>query len=205
VGIADVIAADLEQLLRKLDGRTLETADGEVVVHTAGADVDTIDMSLLERILSFLADPNIAFLLISLGTLALAVEIWSPGLWVPGAVGVLCLILGFAGVGFLPFTWAAIVLLGLAVLFFVLEALHPGVGLFGAFGVVALVLGGLFMLGGSELPGQALSVSPWLLAAVGALAAGITVLLLLEVRRSHHPVSTSAPIRGRASWGSSPR
>ena len=191
IGIADLAAADLDQLVTELDGRVLEAADGAVRVETTGAEIETIGMNLFERILSFLADPNVAFLLISLGTLALAVEIWSPGLWVPGAIGVLCLVLGFAGVGFLPFTWAAVVLLGLAVLFFVLEALHPGVGLFGAFGAVALVLGGLFMLGGSELPGQAVSVSRWLLVAVGGIALVLTVLLVREMRLSHRPVYVS--------------
>ena len=103
-----------------------------MTVRTEGAVVRTVKMNLFERLLSFLADPNVAFLLISLGTLALAVEIWSPGLWVPGALGLISLILGFAGVGNLPFAWAALALLALAVLFFVLEALHPGVGLFGS-------------------------------------------------------------------------
>jgi membrane-bound serine protease (ClpP class) len=191
LGIADLVSDDLDQLMAELDGRTLAAADGAVLVETDGADVRTIEMNIFELVLSFLADPNIVFLLISLGTLALAVEIWSPGLWVPGAIGVVSLILGFAGVGFLPFTWAAIVLLALAVLFFVLEALHPGLGLFGAFGTAALVLGGVFMLGGSELPGQALSVSPWLLASAGVLALLFTLLLLREMRLSHRPAYVS--------------
>ena len=191
VGIADLVARDLDGLLTALDGRELATADGTVVVDTSSAAVERVEMSVFERILSFLADPNIAFLLISLGILALAVEIWSPGLWVPGAIGVVSLVLGFAGVGFLPFTWAALVLLGLAVLFFVLEALHPGIGLFGAFGTVSLVLGGLFMLGGSELPGQAIEVSPWLLAGVGVVAVLLTALLVREMRLSHRVVYVS--------------
>jgi membrane-bound serine protease (ClpP class) len=195
--IADLVSPSLARLLAQLDGRMLAGADGVVPVHTAGAEIHTVEMNLFERILSFLADPNIAFLLISLGSLALAVEIWSPGLWVPGAIGVVCLVLGFAGVGFLPFTWAAIVLLGLAVLFFVLEALHPGVGLFGAFGTAALVLGGLFMLGGSELPGQTVSVSPWLLGGIGVFAAALTLLFVREIRLSHQQVYVSPYARMR--------
>lgn len=191
VAIADLVAPSLDQLVAAIDGRRLEAAGGAVLVETTGAEIETIEMNIFERLLSFLADPNIAFLLISLGTLALIVEIWSPGLWVPGAAGVVSLILGFAGLGFLPFTWAAVVLLALAVLFFVLEALHPGIGLFGGFGAVALVLGGVFMLGGSELPGQALSVSPWLLASAGVLAILLTLLLLREMRLSHRPVYVS--------------
>src|SRR5918996_3750330 len=191
VGIADLVARDLDGLLTALDGRELATADGTVVVDTSSAAVERVEMSVFERILSFLADPNIAFLLISLGILALAVEIWSPGLRVPGAIGVVSLVLGFAGVGFLPFTWAALVLLGLAVLFFVLEALHPGIGLFGAFGTVSLVLGGLFMLGGSELPGQALEVSRWVLGGVGVVAVLLTALLVREMRLSHRVIYVS--------------
>jgi len=197
LGIADLVAPDLEALVAALDGRTLAAADGIVPVQTAGAEIHTIEMNLFERILSFLADPNIAFLLISLGSLALAVEIWSPGLWVPGAIGVVALILGFGGVGFLPFAWAAVALLALAVLFYVLEALHPGIGLFGAFGTVALILGGIFMLGGSELPGEAVRVSPWLLAGVGMLAASLIVLFVREMRLSHRQVYVSPFARER--------
>ena len=200
VGIADLIAPNLGELVAALDGRTLTAAGGDVRVRTAGADVRTLEMGLVERILSFLADPNVAFLLISLGTLALVVEFWNPGLWVPGAIGLICLILGFAGVGNLPFSWAALALLALAVLFFVLEALNPGLGLFGAFGTVALVLGGLFMLGGSgtpELPGGGLRVSLWLLAAVGATMALLVVLFVREMRLSHRQVYVSPYARER--------
>ncbi len=188
LGIADLIAPTLPELLAELDGRTLAAAGGPVTVHTAGVSVHEIRMNLFERLLSFLADPNIAFLLISLGTLALAVELWSPGLWVPGTIGVIALVLGFAGLGNLPFSWAAVALLAVAVLLFVLEALHPGVGLFGAFGTVALVLGGVFMLGvlgPPELPGGSPGVSRWIIAGTGALAALAVALVVREVRLSH--------------------
>lgn len=200
LGIADLISPDLDSLVTTLDGRTLAAAGGDVLVRTDGAGVRTVEMGLLERLLAFLADPNIAFLLISLGTLALVVEFWSPGLWVPGAIGLICLILGFAGVGNLPFSWASLSLLGLAVLFFVLEALHPGVGLFGGFGTVSLVLGGLFMLGGSgapELPGDALRVNTWLLVAVGAVGALLVVVFVRELRLSHRQVYVSPYARQR--------
>jgi membrane-bound serine protease (ClpP class) len=198
--IADLVEPDLAALLAALDGRTLAAAGGDVRVETTGAVVRTVEMTLFERVLAFLADPNVAFLLISLGALALAVEVWNPGLWVPGAIGLMALILGFAGVGNLPFSWAALALLALAVLFFVLEALNPGVGLFGAFGTVALVLGGLFMLGLTgppELPGDPARVSRWLLFAVGGVAALFVVLLAREVRLSHRQVYVSPYARER--------
>jgi membrane-bound serine protease (ClpP class) len=192
LGIANLLEPDRAHLLRALDGGKLQAAGGAKEVHTANAPVHTVEMGLLERILSFLADPNIAFLLISLGSLALAVEIWSPGLWVPGAIGVICLILGFAGLGNLPFSWAAVALLGLGVLFFVLEALHPGLGLFGAFGTASFVLGGLFMIGGTpEFPGEALQVSRWLLVAIALVGATFALLLVREVRLSHRDLYVS--------------
>lgn len=200
LGIADLVEPDIPALLSALDGRMLAAAGGDVRVGTNGAVVRSIEMNLFERLLSFLADPNVAFLLISLGTLALAVEIWNPGLWVPGALGLMSLILGFAGVGNLPFSWAALALLALAVLFFVLEALHPGIGLFGAFGTVALVLGGLFMLGVTGppgLPGGGVHVSRWLLATVGAVGLLFVVLLAREVRLSHRLVYVSPYARER--------
>lgn len=200
LGIADLVAPDLGALLRALDGRTLAAAGGDVRVHTAGAAVRTVEMNLFERVLAFLADPNVAFLLISLGALALAVELWNPGLWVPGAAGLIALILGFAGVGNLPFSWAAVALLAVGVLFLVLEAVHPGVGLFGAFGTVGLVLGGLFMLGVTgppELPGGGLEVSRWLLVAVGAAGSLLVVLLVREVRLSHRLAYVSPYARER--------
>jgi membrane-bound serine protease (ClpP class) len=198
--IADLVEPNLAALLAALDGRTLAAARGDVPVQTDGAVVRTVDMNLFERMLSFLADPNVAFLLISLGALALAVEIWSPGLWVPGAIGLISIILGFAGVGNLPFSWAAVALLALAVVFYVLEALHPGVGLFGGFGTVALVLGGLFMLGVTgppALPGGGLQVNRLLLVGVGAFTLLLLVLLAREFRLSHRQVYVSPFARER--------
>jgi membrane-bound serine protease (ClpP class) len=110
----------------------------------------------------------------------------------------MCLVLGFAGLGNLPFSWAAVVLLGLGVLFFVLEALHPGVGLFGAFGTASFVLGGLLMIGGSpEFPGEALRVSRWLLAAIAVTGAAFALLLVREVRLSHRAAYVSPYARER--------
>lgn len=198
--LADLVERDLAALLAALDGRTLAASGGDVRVATAGAAIRTVEMSLVERVLAFLADPNVAFLLISLGSLALAVEVWSPGLWVPGAIGVMSLILGFAGLGNLPFSWAAVALLGLAVLFFVLEALNPGVGLFGGFGAVALVLGGLFMLGVTgppAFPGADVQVSRWLLVGVGAVSLLLVLLLAREFRLSHRQVYVSPYARER--------
>jgi membrane-bound serine protease (ClpP class) len=142
-------------------------------------------MPLLDRFLEFLANPNVAFLLISLGTIALFVEILHPGLWIPGTLGIAFLILGFAGVGNLDFSWAGVAFLGLAIVLIILEAQAPGFSYFGAAGVIALVLGGIFLVGrfsGPDLTGGAKTVSLWLLAAVGASALAFVVWLTWQIR-----------------------
>jgi membrane-bound serine protease (ClpP class) len=183
--IADLIASDLTDLLQQVDGRSIPASGGPVAVSTTGAEVQERDMPLLDRFLEFLASPNVAFLLISLGTLALFVEILHPGLWIPGTIGIAFLILGFAGVGNLDFSWAGVAFLALAIVLIILEAQAPGFSYFGAAGVIALVLGGVFLVGrfsGPDLTGGAKTVSLWLLAVVGASAFAFVVWLTWQIR-----------------------
>ncbi|MGI9657668.1 MAG: NfeD family protein, partial [Gaiellaceae bacterium] len=125
LGIADEIATDLGTLIAGLDGRELEGAAGPVIVVTAGAPVEEVGMTFVERILSFIADPNVAFLLISLGSLAIIAEIYTAGLGLAGILGATALITGFAGVGNLPFSWAGVALLAATLVLFGLEAQAP--------------------------------------------------------------------------------
>jgi membrane-bound serine protease (ClpP class) len=193
LGIADSIASDRDALLAELDGLTLEGSEGGVLVTTNGARVEEVGKTFFEHILTFVADPNVAFLLVSLGSLALIVELFNPGMWIPGILGVSALIVGWAGVGFLPFSWAGIALLALALALFVGEALAPGFGFFGIAGTIALILGGLFLVGffGSpELPGVSFSVNRWVVVGLG-LAIGLTVLWLTRAaHRSRNDTSS---------------
>ena len=96
-------------------------------------------MGLFDRILYYLADPNITFLLISLGGLGLVVEIWNPGLIFPGVMGLIALILGLLALGSLPGNWAGAALILLAFILFSVEFYVDGFGVFGALGIVSLV------------------------------------------------------------------
>ena len=185
LGIADFLATDRQALLSELDGRVLAGAAGDVTVLTAGALVDEVGMTFFERILGFIADPNVAFLLLSLGGLAIMVEVFNPGLWFPGIFGVSALIVGWAGIGFLPFSWAGVALLALALALFFGETIVPGFGVFGIAGTVALILGGLFVVGffGTPgLPGTSFAVNRWILVGFGA-AAGLGVVWLARAAR----------------------
>lgn len=187
LGVVDLIATDLADLLAQIDGMAISTASGPRVVSTSDLTTREFRQSLIERFLGFLADPNIAFLLLSMGSLGLVVELWSPGLGIPGALGVGFLILAYASIGTLPFSWAGVALIALAIALFAGEMYTPGGGILGTAGVIALILGGLFLIdatGGSGDHGPAVQVSLWLLGSVGVIAATLVGWLVWEMRSS---------------------
>jgi len=187
LGVVDLIAADLEDLLAQIDGRAIPTASGPRIVSTSDLTVREIEQTFVERFLGLLADPNIAFLLLSLGGLGLIAEIWSPGLGIPGALGVGFLILAYASFGTLPFSWAGIALVALAIALIAGEMHAPGGGILGTLGVIALILGGLFLFdsaSGNGVYGPSVRVSLWVLGIVSGTAAAIVGWLVWEMRRS---------------------
>ncbi len=200
LGIADIMADDLSDLLRKLDGRTIPVMAGERVVETSGATTREMKLNWVERILAFLSNANVAFLFMSLGGLGLIVELWNPGTVVPGVLGVIFLVLGFAGLGQLPFSWAGVAMIGLAMILFFLEAQAPGIGFFGISGAVSLGLGGLFLVGffgAPGLPGPSFRVSPWAYGSIGGVAGAFVLWLTWELRKARTmPAYQSATVSG---------
>jgi membrane-bound serine protease (ClpP class) len=173
IGAVDLIASDRAALLAALDGRTVTLdAATTVTLHTADAAVVDYDLGLLRQLLQLIADPNLAFLFLSIGMLAILYEVASPGGGFGGIIGSILLILGFFALSVLPVNVAGIALLVLAAALLVTELFTPGLGVFAAGGVVALVLAGVFMFQ------ESVSVSPavlWPTAAIvggGALLAG---------------------------------
>lgn len=197
IGIADVVAQDIDALLQWAEGRTVETANGTVTLENLlDSRITESEYSIWDRFLGVIANPNLAFLLISLGSLALIVELWNFGSFIPGTIGIVLLLIGFAGVGQLPFQWAGIVLILLAMALLAAELfVTPGFGFFGIAGVVALVLGGLFLfpfpsIDAPELPGgTTIQVSRWLLAGIGAIMLLFVIWLIRELRIAARPES----------------
>lgn len=197
LGIVDLIAVDYASLLHELDGYTVESESQMIILDLGNVTTNTVDLTLLERVLSFISNPDIAFLLISLGGLGVIVELWNPGLWVPGTLGVLFLVLGWAGVGQLPFSWAGVALIVLSLLLFYLESLHPGIGYFGIAGIIILILGGIFLVGFFEspgIPGDSPTISRWLLVTVGAVTGGLMLWFVLELHKSRRINLYQSPI-----------
>jgi len=150
--LIDVVAGSVPELLQKLNGRTVTRFDGKTtVLHTAGARVVSVEMNWRQRILGAIAHPEIAYILMSLGTLGLMIELWSPGAVLPGVVGGLCLLLAFFAFQVLPVNYAGLLLILFGLVLFILEVKVPSFGLLTVGGLVSLVLGSM-MLTDSALP-----------------------------------------------------
>jgi membrane-bound serine protease (ClpP class) len=167
----DLLAGSRGELLQELDGRSVRVASGNTVtLQTAGATLVEQDFGLFRRLLQLLADPNLAFLFLSLGTLAIVYELANPGVGFGGIAGAIFLLLGFFALSVLPINLVGLLLLALAAALFVAELFVPGVGVFAAGGAVALVLGGLFLFEG------AVRIDPAVLVPVALVVGGGSVL-----------------------------
>jgi membrane-bound serine protease (ClpP class) len=179
--IIDLIADDMDDLLSQVDGLVVMTTAGERTLQVAEADVQEIKMQWRERFVDFISNPNIAFLLLTLGSLGLVFEMLTPGAIGPGVAGIICLGLGFLALGNLPFNWAGVAFIILAVVLAALEIFVSGFGALGIGAVVSLIVGGLLLFGdfggGKIIPASfpTVSVNRWVLVGVGGallIAAG---------------------------------
>jgi len=147
--LIDVVAPDVSSLLRALEGKTLKRFDGtSVTLHLVGKPVRDYDMSIKQRVLSFIMDPNIAFILFAIGMLALYAEFNHPGAVLPGVVGLICILLAVFALNLLPTRYAALALLVAAFVLFALEAKFTSHGVLGAGGVICMTLGALLLVDG---------------------------------------------------------
>jgi membrane-bound serine protease (ClpP class) len=186
--VIDVVAPDVPTLLEEVDGT--RTQPKGLVLDTAGAEVDTVSMSLWKRILDTLIDPNIIALLLSVGVLGIVVELWNPGLVFPGTVGGISLIVSLYGLQVLPVSWAGILLLLLAAGFFVAEAFVTSHGALTLAGAVCFVIGALMLF---DPAGDAYQVSIWValgIAATLATLVGLAATKIVQVRRRRPQTGT---------------
>ena len=178
LNVVDIIAADLADLLVQLDGRTAQTASGPVVLRTKNADVREIKRTLLEMFLGVLADPNLAFVLLTIGGLGILAEFLTPGFIGPGVVGAIALALAFLGMGQLSVNWIGAGLILFAMVLFFLEAQEAGIGIFGIGGVISFLLGAFLLFGGyfstPDISEPGSGVSLWL---IGGFGGGMGVVL----------------------------
>ncbi len=185
LNVVDMLAPNLDVLISQLDGRQLTMIDGSVVtLSTQGATVNHISMNWIESFLYAISDPNIAFILLSLASVGLLVEITTPGLGFPGIAGGISLILAFFSLGTLPVNIAGVILIVLAFGLFIIEIFTPTFGLFTSGGVASLVIGSLILFRGGGSP--LFQIDLWLIVTVVVVVVAMFVLVLNRVIRAHH-------------------
>jgi membrane-bound serine protease (ClpP class) len=185
--LIDAMAEDSTTFLRALDGRKVhvEGAGREVTLRLQSPILVPVEMSWGQKLLHFLADPNIAAVLMSLGTLLIYVEVMNPGITIVGVLGGVCLIAGFMSFQLLPIRTGGLLLLLLGLIMLVVEAFTPTHGALALGGLISLVLGILWVMDPS---GGALQISPSVWIPTVVLVAGVVVLLGWAAARSRRLV-----------------
>ena len=185
IGLVEVIAPTLPALLREIDGT--KTVPKGLVLGTAGAQIENVEMSFWQRARDFLVDPNLIALMLSIGLIGIVVELWNPGLVFPGTVGAVSLILGLYGLQVLPVSLAGLLLMILAAAFFVAEAFVPSHGALTVAGAIMFVLGALMLF---DPAGDAYQVSlPVAIGIAGSLALLLGIALSRAVRVARRPAA----------------
>jgi len=181
--IIDLRANTLDELIALIDGWEVTLANGlEVTIDTSSYAITRNDMSLIEGFLHAISDPNIAYILLSLGSIGIIAEIYSPGTFFPGIIGAISLLLAFYSLGVLDANLGGILLIILAFGLFIGEVLTSTFGIFTAGGITALVLGSLILF---PETGALFQVNPWLIAAVAIIVAVVFAFVITRIVRTH--------------------
>jgi membrane-bound serine protease (ClpP class) len=183
LNVIDMIAPNLETLVAQLDGWQVAMLNNQqITLQTQGARINYIEMTMREDFLYTIADPNIAYILLSIAMLGIMVEIFNPGLFFPGIAGGICLLLAFFSLQVLPAHWAGVLLIVLAFGLFIGEVLTSTFGLFTAGGVIALAMGSIIMFRGAS---PLFQIDPWLIATVVIIIAGAFTFIINRAIVAH--------------------
>jgi membrane-bound serine protease (ClpP class) len=187
--LIDIVAPSQEDLLKQLDGRTIKRFDGSsTTLHVAGKTVVDFSETLRQKILGWLMDPNISFLLLAIGAVALYTEFNHPGAVIPGVVGLIFILLAIFALNLLPTRFAALTLIVAAFLLFALEAKYATHGVLGIGGIAALTMGGLLLV---DAPIPEMRVHLWTALAISIPFGLITIFLTsIALKARHNKVVT---------------
>lgn len=186
LNVVDLTADNLDELLKKLEGRRVNALGQEIRLHTAGAQIETIEPDWRTRLLSVITDPNVAYILMLLGIYGLFFELWNPGYVLPGVVGGISLLLALFAFQVLPVSYAGLGLIILGMAFMIAEAFLPSFGALGLGGVLAFVVGSVILLD-TDTPG--FGISWWLIGTVAAVSLAFFLgVVTLAVKARARPV-----------------
>jgi membrane-bound serine protease (ClpP class) len=199
-GAIDFVARDVRDVLNQANGRTVKVQGQDVTLNTLNADVHQVDMNFFEQFFHILLDPNIALILLNIGTIALIAEVYNPGAVIPAVVGIICLTLAAVALFGLPTNWAAVILIIAGIGMMILDVKITGFALTVG-GVIAFILGAFFLfrpLTPPEPTAPDVSVSPIVIAGLALFTLAFVVLAIgAAVRARKTPViSGIAPYIG---------
>ena len=190
--VVEVIANDINELLTAIDGRTVTTTTGEVRLRTKGIGVIELLPDWKMQLLSAIADPNIAFILLLIGMYGIIFEFMSPGAFAPGVIGGISLIVALTALSVLPVNLGGLALLFLGVVLMVLEAFTPSFGTLGIGGIVAFVVGALFLFDPTDTNIPIAVARPLIAGAATVSVLFLAGVLSFAVRARLRPVRTGA-------------
>ena len=188
--LIDLVASDIDDLLRQLDGHTVTRFDGRTLtLDTTGITIERVEMTRRQQFLSAIAHPQIAYLLLTLGMLGLTVELWNPGAILPGVAGGLCLLLAFFAFQVLPVNTVGLLLVVFGIGLLLLELKVPSFGVLGVGGTVSLLIGSLMIT--NVVPGVSVSLRV-IVPAVLAVAGIMLILGRLALAAQRAPAVSGA-------------
>lgn len=188
--VVDVMANNLDDLLKQIHGRKVKLATGEITLDTAGPTITRIAPDWRSRLLAVIGDPGIAYILLLLGIYGLLYEFSNPGMLFPGVVGGICLLLALFALQLMPINYVGLALIVLGIALMVSEAFLPSFGALGLGGVVAFVIGSVMLID-TDLPGYGIA---WTLIAPVVVTTALFSFFVasMALRARHRPVVTGA-------------
>jgi len=192
--VIDLIADSEPALLTAIDGRTTKIGQSQVTLHTAQATVDLFPMTIQQRSLAVLGDPNVAYVLVMIGLFGIMMEMYHPGTIIPGVIGAFSFLLAGIGFNFLPVRIGALVLLAVAAGCFVAELYLSSFGLLALAGIVSMIMGSLLLMNRSNpsyFVDRSLEVSMGLVIPTVILIAAVTITILVLVVRAQRRRGTA--------------
>jgi len=190
LNVVDLVATDLDDLLRQLNGRSVKLDGRTITLDTAHATVERVMPDWRSRLLAVIGDPGIAYILMLLGLYGLIYEFANPGMLFPGVVGGICLLLGLFAMQAMPISYAGLALMLLGIVLMISEAFVPSFGALGLGGIAAFILGSVMLID-TDLPGYGL---PWMLIVPVALISALFSFFVasMALRARQRPVVTGA-------------
>jgi membrane-bound serine protease (ClpP class) len=182
-GFIDAVAVDLSDLIRQLDGTVVQVGGESIVLNLEGAQQTSFSMGFIEQLLHALANPLLIGILLAIGVQAIFIEISSPGGWVAGFVGVLCIGLALYGLGTIPANWFGLILVAVAFVLLLLEVKTPGTGAVGIVGGITLFAGLLVMFNSPGTPEFARISIPGAIM-ISTVTAGFFLFLVAKALRA---------------------